>query len=93
MPLETVLLAKEFFATLFKGMRARPLKLVCLAGAATLAAATGATREAQVEAIAKVDESLKMKVLAAAEEWSESCNKRLGWVRGEGKRRTAGLTL
>jgi len=51
MPLDTVLWAKEFFCTLLKGMRARPLKLVCLAGAATLAEATGATREAQTEAI------------------------------------------
>lgn len=53
MPLETVLLAKVFFATLFKGMRASPLKLVCLVGVATLATATGATREAQVDAIAE----------------------------------------
>ncbi len=51
MPLDTVLWAKEFFCTLLKGMRARPLKLVCLAGTATLAEATGATREAQTEAI------------------------------------------
>ena len=63
MPFDTVLWAKDFWA-LPKGMRARPLKLVCLAGVATLAAAIGADSMVQVAAIAMKEKGLTEKAKA-----------------------------